>query len=243
MMMSIKKIINRASSSLAVVALALGLSPVIANAAGPGTATSNLTTVSTGYVANATSNAEATSNAQFSVTPGMLTLNDVPNILLSNTSISDLANADAKLQLASGPTVGGVAYDGNNSGNLNITDYRGSHAGWSLTVGMSPFTSLTSAATITGTTMNLAFTPNSLANTETPDPTTVALTPGTVTGGWISNPTTLWNAPANTGEGSNSATLNNNTSLNIGKTLATSGTYDSTLFWALQDAPVATVAS
>ncbi len=245
MMINIKKIINRASSSFAVIALVLGLSPVVANAAGPGTATSNLTTVSTGYEATATSNAEAMSNAQFSVTPGMLTLNAVPNLLLSNASISGLTSGTSTLKLAAGSTTGGEGYDGNNTGNLNITDYRGSHAGWSLTVGMGPFTSLTGSETISDTTLNLSMTPENMANTATPAPTNVALSGGAITNDWISNPSTLWTAPAQSGEGSNSATTNANTDLTIGQQPASvsSGTYDATLFWALQAAPTATPAS
>ncbi|TGD19038.1 cell surface protein [Levilactobacillus suantsaiihabitans] len=244
--MNIKKIINRAGSSLAVIALALGLSPMVANAAGPGTESSNLTTVSTGYAATATSNAEAMSNAQFSVTGGMLTLNAVPNVLLSSTTVNDLQQTTQTLKMASGSTTVGTGYDGNNNGNLNVSDYRGTHAGWSLTVGMGPFTLLSgSASAITNSSLNLFFTQGASDNTETPAPNAVALPQGTVTNDWIANPETVWNAPAQTGEGSNTATLNSDeTDLQIGKqSNVSAGTYDSTLYWALQDAPTATTAA
>ncbi|UIF29849.1 WxL domain-containing protein [Levilactobacillus brevis] len=240
--MRIKKFINRAGSSLAVVALVLGLSPLVVKAAGPGTATSNLTTVSTGYVADGTSNAEAMSNAEFSVTPGMLTLNAVPNVFLGSTTVKDVATDGAKLPIATGSTTGGTGYDGNNTGALNVTDYRGDHAGWSLTVGMGPFTSGTS--TVDSATLALDFTPEAMDNTATAAPTSVALTQGTVTNGWITSPSTLWTAAAKSGEGSNSATTNAQTNLTIGKqNTISAGTYDATLYWALQDAPTATPAS
>lgn len=240
--MRIKKLFSRAGSSVAIAALALGLSPVLAEAAGPGTATSNLTTVSTGYTADSTGSAEATSNAEFTVTPGMLTLNAVPNVLLSNSSVKSIATADSTLDLASGSTTGGTAYDGNNAGNLNITDYRGDHAGWALTVGMGPFTSGTS--TISSATLNLDSTAGTLDNTATAAPNAVALTQGTVTNSWITNPSTFWTAAAQTGEGSNSATTASSTNLKIGRqATVSSGTYDATLYWSLQDAPTATPAA
>ncbi|NLR09120.1 MULTISPECIES: WxL domain-containing protein [Lactobacillaceae] len=240
--MRIKNIINRASSSLAVVALAMGLSPLVAQAAGPGTATSNLTTVSTGYVADTTGPAEATSNAEFTVTPGMLTLNAVPNVLLNSSSVKTIASSDATLTSNTGATTGGTAYDGNNTGALNVTDYRGDHSGWNLTVGMGPFTSGTS--TVNTATLDLDMTPGTMDNTATAAPTSVALTQGTVTNGWITNPSTLWNAAANTGEGDNSATTSSSTNLKLGKQATVSaGTYDATLYWSLQDAPTAAPAA
>src|SRR5699024_5419417 len=99
--------------------------------------------------------------------------------------------------------------------------------------------------TISDTTLNLAMTPENMANTETPAPTNVELSGGANTNDWISNPSTLWTAPAQSGEESNSATTNADTDLTIGRQPACiyAATDDATLFWALQAAPTATPAS
>lgn len=222
--------------------LTLALSPLGAfAAAGPGTTSSNLTTVTTGYAADTTGNAKAQSNAQFTVTPGALTLNAVPNILLSTTGVKDIVTADTKLNVMSGNTNGGAAYDGNGTAAIDVSDYRGNHAGWTLTVGMGPFTA--GPATVDHATLNLNTTKGTVDNTATVAPATLSLTQGQLTSGWISSPQTIWNAPANNGEGDNTATVATTSNLAVTKQpLITAGTYSATLYWALQNAPTAPAA-
>ena len=232
------KLISSLSSTLTIALLAL--TPVAAAAAttGPGTTTNNLTTVSNGYVADGTGSAEASSNAQFTVAPGSLTLNQVPNIALGSVNVKSIATADTTLPVTSGTTTGGTTYDGNNTGALSVSDYRGDHAGWTLTVGMGPFTSGTD--TVTTAQLDLNQTLGSVDNTTTAAPIDLTLSQGTVTNGWISNPETAWLAEANSGEGANTATTASSSKLTISKQpLISAGTYTATLYWALQNAPVA----
>jgi len=225
-----------------VTVLALALMPLGALAAGPGTASSNLTTVTPGYTADGTGNAQALSNAQFTVMPGDLTLNAVPNLLLSNTNVKNIATGDTALNVTSDNTSGGAGYDGNGTGALNVSDYRGDHAGWALTVGMGPFTA--SSATIDSATLNLNMTKGAVDNSATTAPQTLSLTQANVTNGWVVSPQTLWTAAAQTGEGSNVASTANTSSLQVAKQPTVSqGVYTATLYWALQNAPTAPKAS
>ncbi|AYM02311.1 WxL domain-containing protein [Levilactobacillus yiduensis] len=237
--MHVLKLLGGISSTVAIAAVVLGMSPVAASAAGPGTATSNLTNVSTGYVADSTGNAEATSNAEFTVMPGTLTLNQVPNVVLENTSVKSIASGNADLTVTDTAPTAGTAYDGNNNGTLNVTDYRGNSAGWSVTVGMGPFTS--GSSTVSDATLTLDQTTGALDNTATAVPTSVKLSQSTVSNDWISNPQLLWDAAAGTGQGDNTATTAATSNLQITKQAnIAAGTYDATLYWALQNAPAAT---
>lgn len=222
--------------------LSLALMPLAALAAGPGTASNNLTTVSSGYVADSTGNAEALSNAQFTVTPGELTLDAVPNIALSSTNVKNIASAATTLNATSSNTSGGSGYDGNGSGNLNVSDFRGNHAGWTLTVGMGPFSS--GAAKVDSATLNLNMTKGNADNANTAAPTALSLNQSEVTNGWVASPQTLWNAAADSGEGSNTATTATSSSLQVGKqSNISAGTYTATLYWTLQNAPAAAAAT
>lgn len=237
--MRVMKLVSGIGGSVAITMLALALTPLVALASGPGTSTSNLTNVSSGYVADSTGGAEAMSNAEFTVTPGPLSLNQVPNIVFGSVSVKDVASADTSAPLSTGTPTGGTGYDGNNNGTLNVTDYRGDHDGWSLTVGMSPFTS--GANSITNAQLTLDETAGTLDNTATAAPMSLTLPQSAVTNDWISSPKTLWTAAADSGEGSNSATTAASSKLTITKQPDVSaGTYNATLYWALQNAPAAT---
>ena len=228
------------ASGVAVAALALF--PLAAAAAGPGTATSNLTNVTDGYTADSTSTAEAQTTAQFVVAPGSLTLNSVPNIALSNTNVKDIATAATSLPLTNSTVTGATTYDGDGNGTLAISDYRGNHAGWTLTVGMGPFSS--GASTVTSATLDLVTNKTATDNSATSAPTTLNIPQSTVTSGWITNPQTLWEAAANTGEGENTASATTTSALAVAKQpLISAGTYSATLYWALQNAPTAAPAS
>jgi len=63
-------------------------------------------------------------NAEFTVTPGTLSLNQVPNIMLGTVSVKDIATANTTVPVTSGAPTSGTAYDGNNTGTLNVTDFR-----------------------------------------------------------------------------------------------------------------------
>lgn len=237
--MRVMKLVSGVGSGVVITMLALALTPLVAFAAGPGTASSNLTNVSGGYVADSTGSAQAMSNAEFTITPGPLSLNQVPNIVFGSVSVKDVSSANTNIPISTGAPTGGTGFDGNNNGALNITDYRGNHDGWSLTVGMSPFTS--GANNITEAQLTLDETAGTLDNSATAAPLSLTLPQSTVTNGWISSPKTLWNAAAKSGEGSNSATTAASSKLTITKQPDVSaGTYNATLYWALQNAPAAT---
>jgi hypothetical protein len=237
-MRAINKMMSGIGGGLAIATLALTL--LAAMAAGPGTATSNLTTVSTGYVSDSTGSAEAQSNAEFTVAPGPLTLNAVPNIQLGSIGVKSIATGSSSLPLVTGSTTGGTGYDGNGTDSLNVTDYRGNHAGWALTVGMGPFTT-TSKDTVTSASLALNATAGAMDNTTTAAPISLTLPQSTTTSGWVTSPETFWLADANSGEGSNSATLASTSALTIGKEpTITAGAYTATMYWALQDAPATT---
>ncbi|VDG20753.1 WxL domain-containing protein [Lactiplantibacillus mudanjiangensis] len=222
----------------------LAFTPLIASAAtGPGTSSSdNLTTASAGYAATTGSNAQAQSNAEFTVAPGALTLDQVPNIALGSVNVKDIVTGSPELPLVASNTTGGSGYDGNGNQDVSVTDYRGNHAGWTLTVGMGPFTS--GPATVTGATLALDLTKNSTDNATTDAPVSLHLTQDTPSAGWISNPQTAWAVLSSSGEGRNTAFADTTSSLTIDKQATiTAGTYDATLYWALQNAPVATPAT
>lgn len=239
-MMRALKLMSSLSGSVAL--LALAITPLGALAAGgPGTSTDNLTTVTAGYVSDATGGGKAQSSAQFTVAPGALSLNRVPNILLSSTNVENIATASTTLTANGGNVTSAPTYDGNSNGLLDVSDYRGNHAGWTLTVGMGPFASGTN--TINSATLNLNTTKGVVDNSATGAPANLALTQSPLTSGWVTSPQTLWNAAANSGEGANNATAATTTNLQVGEQPTISaGTYTATLYWTLQNSPIATPA-
>lgn len=107
--------------------------PVVADTnAGPGTATTNLssnTTVSADqpvFTETAAQTASAKSTAQFTVEAGQLTLKEVPDLNFGTAKPETIVNGGSQF------------LDVNNAGKLIVSDMRGTGSGWSLSASMNP---------------------------------------------------------------------------------------------------------
>lgn len=125
--------------------------PVVADTnAGPGTANANLsgntdTMVSAGqpvFTANDAQSASAKSTAQFTVKAGQLTLVAVPNLNFGDVEAATIVNGGTQSlvdnTVDNGSSKGQSAFDGNNAGQLIVSDMRGTGKGWSLSTSMNP---------------------------------------------------------------------------------------------------------
>lgn len=100
-------------------------------------------TVGAGYEATNDSPAEANSTAEFTIDPGKLTLDKVSDLHFSkngksNPQVSDFI-ADQDLILDGQPVTSKTGKDGNPDKQVIVSDFRGSHDGWTLNVKMTPF--------------------------------------------------------------------------------------------------------
>ncbi|MHA3067334.1 WxL domain-containing protein [Lacticaseibacillus saniviri] len=119
---------------------------------GPGTTATNISTATTigeGFASKENAPASANSTAEFTVTPGALTLDRVPDFNFGDIGTSQLVKKSLKtsnLDFSSnnaktgGTSKGKTAFDGNSAGELQLTDYRGTNAGWVVYGQISPFT-------------------------------------------------------------------------------------------------------
>ncbi|MFD1433196.1 WxL domain-containing protein [Lacticaseibacillus yichunensis] len=169
--------------------------------------------------------------AEFTVEPGALTLDEVPDLNFGTVPIKNLIEGDATAELVGYENVL-PGDDGNQTGDVQVSDYRGSNAGWSLYAQMTPFALSTDAnVTLDGT--------MTLTGAET---TSTGVAPGAF-GGDIatdSQNVLVWNAAVNTGTGQNNdvteagednyLTLDRNTG-------AVPGRYDSDVTWTLALTP------
>lgn len=82
-----------------------------------------------------------TSVAEFNVDAGKLTLNEVPDMLFNNVSFENLVkNNTTTLNYAAGTdAVKGNAESKSNQNSLDLTDYRGTDAGWTVNATMTAF--------------------------------------------------------------------------------------------------------
>ncbi|WP_162230908.1 WxL domain-containing protein [Lacticaseibacillus camelliae] len=122
---------------------------------GPGeSTTSNLTTAGKGFELTADGQtAEANSVAQFEITPGTLSLKAVPNLRFKPGKVADLIKADTPLALAGGDVASNnQGYDGNPEKLIQVIDYRGTNAGWTLTAKLGDFSG---AATLKAASLTL----------------------------------------------------------------------------------------
>ena len=126
--------------------------PAVVSAAGaprgPGIDGNNLTTTSEGFTLEANDNGgtvEADSIAQVNIEGGDLVLKAVPNLSFESKNVKDLITDDVNFQLANGAVDNGpTAWDGNNSKTIEVDDYRGTIAGWTLKADLKGFTGATS---------------------------------------------------------------------------------------------------
>lgn len=70
---------------------------------------------------------------------GELMLDVVLNIVLSLINVKNIVLVVIMLNVISSNMLGGSGYDGNGSGNLNVSDFWGNYVGWMLIVGMGLF--------------------------------------------------------------------------------------------------------
>ncbi|WP_204122427.1 WxL domain-containing protein [Lacticaseibacillus mingshuiensis] len=175
----------------------------------------------------------AATTAEFIVTPGELTLDTVPDLNFGTVPIASLMdNATTTSQL--------VDYDNedeganaNQTGDVQVSDYRGSNDGWILSAQMTPF-----VADADGSELNGSMTLLGDGSTST----TVA--PGTFgqTIDTNSEDVIIWTADEDTGMGVNtdfiSAGAANYVTLNQ-KADAVAGQYDSDVTWTLAAVPAA----
>lgn len=223
--------------------------PVVADTnAGPGsgTETTNLsgnTTVSAGqtvFTATADQRASAKSTAQFTVEEGQLTLVAVPNLNFGAAKPATIVNGGSqkleKNTLDNGSSKGQSAVDGNNAGNLIVSDMRGTGKGWSLSASMgSDFTSGTS--TLTG----LSLTLEAEGNNSFFDPKNQHLNlKGTITS---NSPIVVSTNADNSGVGDTTFNLNASSSASLNFPKATNSTftanaaYQSNVTWTLGATP------
>lgn len=215
-------------------ALALGVlasgAPVAVGAAtaGPGDATNNLTNVGAAYeLADDNSTAAANSTAQFDLDAGTLALLAVPNLHFESKSVADLIHGEQTLNLDSGAVAANTnspAFDGNDTKEIKVQDYRGSNTGWQLTAKLGSFTG---KKVITAEQIQLkgTVTGDNVANMDLSDANFIGVDAAIVS------------APADAGTGLTDVTVTSG-SLTLPQDLnAVFGTYQGTINWSLSAVP------
>ncbi|GAB6093334.1 WxL domain-containing protein [Furfurilactobacillus curtus] len=241
--------------SSAMMVLTLGLLPVTAVNAqthGPGTSDNNIssTKVGEGFIStgsDANSQAQARSTAEFNVQGGDLTLDSVPDFQFGSVKTSAIITGDQTLHLSDNNVSKNAAnLDGNNTGHLSITDYTGSNNGWHVVGALGQFkNTTTSGAVIDQATLALSPSTATSDNSQTAQANKTTLTASATDTNWGTDAQAIWTAAANQGQGQNTTTyVDTNNTLTIGKqTNIAAGTYQATLYWALQNVPTAPAAN
>lgn len=187
--------------------------------------------------------ATATTTAELTVTPGVLSLNAVPDLQFGEAQVKDVVAQDTTLNLASntvaaGPVQGQTAFDGNNVGFVMVTDYRGNNAGWRLEANATSFATatsdeLTGKLTLTGTAQTTQGADGLATMTGT-------VTTGALGAGTPGDNVVVWQAAAGTGQGQNTTQVvkDGGTTLTLDRnTAAVAGVYQAALTWTLTNAP------
>ena len=229
--------------------------------AGPGKADTNIsqgTTIGEGFLSSDTSPASANSTAEFTVDPGNLTLDRVPDFNFGNIKTSQLVSKaitipnldlNSNTVKTDSTTKNKTAFDGNSQGTLQVTDYRGSNAGWVVYGQITPFTVVNptsketadpafSGSTLTG---QLIFNSSTQGSYDGDQP--VATKQVSVTTGARANllgaASAVWQAGIDTGQGLNSVTFGAKaTSLKLNRNAHTEAkTYQATMRWTLANVP------
>ncbi|MCD2256626.1 WxL domain-containing protein [Agrilactobacillus fermenti] len=208
---------------------------------GPGTETTNLATKigdSVGYLSTNDTPALANSVVEFKVDPGYLTLDAVPDFSFEKTSVTALGSEKgANLKLngfetsGADPTSKGVdSFDGNKTGLIQVSDFRGTLAGWKLSASLKDFTT---KATVDGASPTISGTLQlAAAGVQAP-----------FQGADISKgSTTIANAAEGTSNGvfKDQLTTDSATLALAQQPKAIPGSYQSTLTWTLAATPDAT---
>ena len=183
--------------------------------------------------------------AEINVEAGVLTLEKVPDLRFDKVSIAELAGdtgvtknlidnsvSDQGPVKTSGANAANA--DGNNTGELTITDYRGSGLGWELTAQVGEMIngagqSLAGSIVLKGSTPVVdGSTPQSVS------PDTEVILP--INGAAV----TIWKAAAKQGQGKNTSTFkaNGGTKIELASNkTAVTGLYQAPITWTLSDAP------
>ena len=231
-------------STAALMALVVGgIGGNAATGSGSGTTDNNIADGSVGAGFVAEDSASAKSTAEFAVTAGKLTLDAVPDMhfgmQLGNAGVSDIATRDVVLTYQDGKVTdkkdskGNVTAkdtnDGNDAGLIRVSDFRGSGAGWKLSLGLSTFSN--GSDTLGGTTLAIAL-------GDKKDAVAIASS----TDGTASTP--IYVAATDTGLGVNDFIIDGDTELQIAKNpKVKSGTYQADLTWTLSNTPTTKAAS
>lgn len=219
-------------SSVIAALLTTGAPAVVsaAESSGPGDGTTNLsTTQSAGFtVDSVTGKAEADSTAEISITPGKLSLNAVPDLNFGKKDVKDLITNAVDFSLSDEDTTGGTAgYDGNSSKLIEVDDFRGTNAGWTLSAKISSFKNLAD------NTVSLPATEFTLTGAVKTDTLDESLTGSNIATG----ETSILTAAEGKGSGIVQSTLED-AKLSFAKTSnAVAGTYQATVTWTLSAVP------
>ncbi|MGX7132563.1 WxL domain-containing protein [Enterococcus songbeiensis] len=137
-------------------------------------------TAGEGFVSDDTSSATAKSTAEFTVEDGFLTLDAVPDLNFGKTErevlkTDKVLHLDTENPFAVSKASTYDAYDGTTSsekGKIVVSDYRTTHAGWTLTAKLGKFTG-SNDSSITSATLNLVLSTTSASIAAGEDYTTV----------------------------------------------------------------------
>ncbi|MCZ2733514.1 WxL domain-containing protein [Lacticaseibacillus rhamnosus] len=188
-----------------------------------------------------------TSVAEINLKEGELTLDAVPDLNFGEIPLANILAGDVTKALKDNTVpVGPIKTttdpkDGNDTGDLSVTDLRGTNAGWELTAQLGALTNKTNQ-TLAGT-MTLQGANMSTDNTDY-DGINNPTQPKTLTIGGTA--VTIWRAAkadggTNMGQGQGKNTVkisDTNTSLALTKNpTATAGQYQAAITWTLSDAP------
>lgn len=217
-------------SSVIAALLATGAPAVVSAESGPGTSDSNLSTGTTdGFtLATDTEVATAESVAEVNIQPGNLFLKAVPNLNFGEKEVKGLITNGLDFSLTKGTIqTGAAAYDGNSSNSIEVDDFRGTNAGWTLNAKISGFTKLgDNSASLSAT----EFTLTGAVKTDTLDEN---LTGSNIATG----ETSILTAAEGKGSGIVQSTLED-AKLSFAKTPnAVAGTYQATVTWTLSAVP------
>ncbi|WP_204122324.1 WxL domain-containing protein [Lacticaseibacillus mingshuiensis] len=204
--------------------------PVLAaDGNGPGVVDNNIAgaLIGAGFVVGSDGTATANSTVNIQIDPVTLSLDAVPDLKFENVSIADLVkkDVDAKLTLGTDITDKGT-FDGNDTGQIAVSDYRGTNTGWNLSASLGTFADLT----VTNLSLEGAVdTANIVAGEFADKP----LTPG-------SGATSVINAPIEKGAGDTILQLSGGTLALPKDPSAKKGLHQATITWTLSQEPETT---
>lgn len=238
-MKSIKTISLSTAALMALLVGGIGVNA--ATGSGSGTTDNNIADGSTGAGFVAEDSASAKSTAEFAVTAGKLTLDAVPDMHFKSTTVKSIATAGSngvvlayqngtvtKKINSTGIEVDKDTFDGNHKGLIRVSDFRGTGAGWNLSVSLGQFKNGNdeeSDYTLKGTTLKFS----AITNSDVEVPAAITVESGATTAVPVAT------ADVKTGMDINDFTIDSEkTTLTIAKNAdVQKGTYQADLTWTL----------